>query len=137
MPERAKQSRDFCLIAISSIQARNAFLDRSDIHDGTIYIGNHRPMMSRGRQQRDLICRGMFHIGISSEHASLRGPLVMVGRGDISHSPLEYTTPEHASGNAEMINRALLPLAPSWMRRGVPNPGETRLALAIVTGLLN
>ena len=74
----------------------------------------------------------MFHIDISSDHASLRGPLVMVSRGNTSNSPLEYATSEHASGSAEMLNRALLPLAPSWMRRGVPNPGETRLALAIV-----
>jgi len=63
----------------------------------------------------------MFHIDISSDHASLRGPLVMVSRGNTSHSPLEYATPEHASGSAEMLNHALLPLAPSWMRRGVPN----------------
>jgi hypothetical protein len=79
----------------------------------------------------------MFHIDISSDHASLRGPLVMVSQGNTSHSPLEYTTPEHASDSAEMLNRALLPLAPSCMRRGVPNAGETRLAIAIVTGLLN
>ena len=79
----------------------------------------------------------MFHIDISSDHASLRGALVMVSRGNTSHSALEYATPEHASGSAEMLNRALLPLARSWMRRGVPNAGETRLAIAIVTGLLN
>jgi hypothetical protein len=30
----------------------------------------------------------------------------MVSRGNTSHSPLEHTTLEHASGGAEMLNRA-------------------------------
>jgi len=48
----------------------------------------------------------MFHIDISSDPASLRGPLVMVSRGNTTYSPLEHTTLEHASGSAEMLNRA-------------------------------
>ena len=48
----------------------------------------------------------MFHIDISSDPASLRGPLVMVSRGNTTHSPLEHATLEHASGGAEMLDRA-------------------------------
>src|SRR6266478_6472342 len=54
----------------------------------------------------------MFHIDISSDHASLRGPLVMVSRGNTSHSPLEYATPEHASGSAEMLTVRCCPWPP-------------------------
>jgi hypothetical protein len=59
----------------------------------------------------------MFHIDICSDHASLRGPLVMVvSRGNKSHSLLEHTAPEHASGRAETLNRALLPRPPVGCR---------------------
>ena len=61
----------------------------------------------------------------------------MVSRGNTSHSALEYATPEHASGSAEMLNRALLPWPPVGYGLQFQTPGETRLALGIVTGLLN
>lgn len=53
---------------------------------------------------------GAGHDAQNAAHFAPIGMIFVPSRGGISHSPLEYTTPEHAGNGAEVLYRALLKL---------------------------
>ena len=53
---------------------------------------------------------GAGHDAQNAAHFAPIGMIFVPSRGGISHSPLEYTTPEHAANGAEVLYRTLLKL---------------------------
>lgn len=53
---------------------------------------------------------GAGHDAQNAAHFAPIGMIFVPSRGGISHSPLEYTTPEHAANGAEVLYRTLLNL---------------------------